>query len=445
MNINLEQLPHCQAVMRIEVPADKVTSERKSITNAFANQAKIPGFRKGKVPQSLIEKRFEKDIAEELESRLVNQGFQEGVKKEELKVITITGIEERAFHPDDTFTFTANVLLAPDFELPDYKNITVQVPRIDISDDNVEQSLENLRQRFADFNDLENQPVEMGGFAVIDYEGSLDGTPLADEFPQAGAYLAKGQDFWLNIAEQSFLPGFCDGLVGANVDDKREVELTLPEDFPFEPLQGKTVKYDVVIKAVKEQILPELDDELAGKIEEGKTLDEIRDAIRTQMTQEAENRNEELKTNQIITWLSERLDFDIPDELVHSETQRQINDIVQRSQQSGVAEDELRQHEQEIINNASGQARMNVKTSFILDEIAEAESITVGQQELLQQINLMAAQYQTPVKKLITQLQKSNSIGRVENQIRVRKTLDFLRSNASVEEVEPPEESEETA
>lgn len=431
--------------MRVEVPAEKVTSERKSITRAFANQARIPGFRKGKVPQALIEKRFEKDIAEELESRLVNQGFQEGVKKQELKVITITGIEDRAFHPDDTFTFTANILLAPDFELPEYKGITVQIPRVEITDENVEQALENLRQRFADFNDIENQPVEMGGFAVIDYEGYVDDTPVAQAFPQAGAYLAKGEDFWLNITEQSFLPGFCADLVGANVDDKRDVEVTLPDDFPFEALRGNTIKYDVTIKSIKEQILPPLDDELAGKIEEGKTLDEIREAIRDQMTRERENQNEELKTNQIITWLTEKLDFDIPDELVHSETQRQINDIVQRSQQSGVAEEELRKHEGEIINNASGQARMNVKTSFILDEIAEAESISVNQQELLQQINLMAAQYQTPVKKLISQLQKSNGIGRIENQIRVRKTLDFLRSNASVEEVEPPDETETSA
>jgi trigger factor len=440
MNINLDHLSHCQAVMRIEVPADKVTTERKSITNSFANQARIPGFRKGKVPQSLIERRFEKDIAEELESRLVNQGFKEGVDKENLKVITITGIQDQSFHPDDTFTFTAEMLLAPAFELPEYKGITVQVPPIEITTEQIDESLENLRQRFAEFNDLEDKPIEMGGFAVIDYHGSIDGKPLTDDFPQAGAYLAKGEDFWLNVAEESFLPGFCEKLVGAAIGEKREVEITLPDDFPMEDLRGLQVKYDVEVKGIKEQVLPELDDELAGKIDEGKTLDEIRELIREQMTQERQQQSEELKTNQIITWLNERLDFDIPDELVNSETQRQINDIVQRSQQRGVDEDELRQHEQEIISNASGQARMNVKTSFILDEIAEAEDITVNQQELLQSISQMAAQHQMPVKKLIAQLQKSNGLGRIETNIRVRKTLDFLRSNASVEEVEPPEE-----
>ncbi len=142
MNITLEQLPQCQATLHVEVPPDTVGSERKAITRAFLLQARIPGYRPGKAPISLIEKRYARDIQDELESRLLNEGFREGVKKDALNVISITAVRNQSFNPDDSFSFTAEILLAPDFELPEYKGIKVEVPRFKVGDGDIDESLE---------------------------------------------------------------------------------------------------------------------------------------------------------------------------------------------------------------------------------------------------------------------------------------------------------------
>ncbi|NOY00167.1 MAG: trigger factor [Verrucomicrobia bacterium] len=441
MNITLEKQPDCRVGAHIEVPADAVNSERDTIVASFAAQAKVPGYRPGKIPRSIIEKRFAKGIEEELRERLIRSGCSSASDKEEQDVLGVGKVEDATFHPDQTFTFKAELIIAPEFKLPEYKGIEVKLESTDVNPDEIDATLENLRERFADFKDVEGSVAE-GNFAIIDYKAKLDGKLLSEEEYEVGA-LAENEGFWVKIDEESFLPGFAKQLIGMKSGDSKEVTITLDDEFSFEDLRGKELVYDVQLKEVKQQELPELNDELAEKIEPGKTLEEIRTLIEENMKNEKGTRRQDSMTDQILSHLSEDLDFELPEHLVHGETQRMVNTMVQQGQQNGMADDAIMEHQEQIMSNAAVSAKSNVKTTFILEQIAKEENIEASDDDVRQQVAMMAAQSGRPVKKIVRELRDSNGFDDIRHRVTIGRTLDFLRSNASVTEVEAETGSDE--
>ena len=301
--------------------------------------------------------------------------------------------------------------------------------------------MENLRERFADFKDVEGSASE-GDFAIVDYKGKLDGKLLSEEEFEVGA-LAENEGFWVKIDAESFLPGFAMQLTGMKAGDSKEVTITLGDDFAFEDLRGKELVYDVELKELKQQELPELNDELAEKIEPGKKLDDIRLLIEENMKSEKEKRRQESMTEQILSYLAEDLDFELPEHLVHGETQRMVNTMVEQGQQNGMADEAIMEHQEQIMTNAAVSAKSNVKTTFILEQIAQEEKIEASDDDVRQQVAMMAAQSGRPVKKIVRELRDSNGFDDIRHRITIGRTLDFLRSNASVTEVEAETESAE--
>ncbi len=445
MNTTVERLPECKATMRVEIPADKVAAERKKLVAGYTGQAKIPGFRPGKAPASVIEKRYGKDINAKLQDDLVNEGCRTGVKENELTVISVDDVADIAFNDDGTFTFVASMTTSPTFELPDYKGIPIKVPRVEVTDEDVDKTIENYRERLADFNDIEGRPVQQGDLAVIDYTGTIDGQPVGEVLPKATAYIAQNSDYWIKVDPASFLPGFTDQLVGMNQGDEKKVAVTLPEDFPLKDAVGREIEYAVTVKEIKEQVLPEVDDEFAAKVQPGKTLAELREAITEQMNAQTAAKIEEYKAEQIIAYLSNQLDFELPAELVKNETQNKVNEMVDRGQKSGMEDGQIEEQQEQIFAAAGQQARNNVKASFILGKVATAEKLEVTQNELLHRIQGLADRYQTPIKKFIKQLQENNQIGRIREGMLFGKAIEFLKAEATVTEVDPEELKAEEA
>lgn len=437
MKFIVEQLPDCRASMRVDVPAETVATQKKQIVKLFSQQAKIPGFRPGKVPSHVIEKRYAKEIADELKDRLVRMGCQEGIKKEGLDVINVTDIRDDEFI-DGGFAFTAQLQTAPAFELPDYKNIPVSVPKVDVTEHDVDHQMDHWRQRLATFEDAEEgHALEMGDYAVLTFEGAFEGKPLAEVSDKAG-YMAKGVEQWLRLDEQAFLPGFCEQLLGLKKDDKKEFDIGLPEEMPIEELKGANLTYNVEVKGVKVQVLPEWTDELAAKVAGDATVESLREQARAQLKAQQEQQRQSEMTTELIEYFDTKLEFELPEGVVASETQRQVNDLVQRGQSQGLSNEQLMEQQQDIFKHAATQAQVNVKTGFILQQIAEKEKIEATQDEILGQIAQMAHQSGTPIKKYIKHLQKADAIGQIANRIVTAKTLDFLRENANVTEVDRP-------
>jgi len=440
MNITLETQPNCRAVLRIDIPAADVQQERDRVTGDYAKHARIPGFRPGKAPRHVVAKRYEREIGEEVQNALVRLGYQEAAKRGEVDILSVLGVREQSLHPDNHFTFTLEVSTVPKFELPDYKGIPVKLPRVEVTDADVDHDLLHLRERYQTFQDVEREAT-LGDYVVLHAEGAVDGTPVAESHPDAPAFLKKIEGNWFELtSEESFLPGFFAALVGIKKDETREVTTPLPEDFGFEPLRGKTIVMQVKCDSVKESQLPALDEDFAKKVNPEWDLERLRNEVRIGITHRREQSRENAKGNQVIQHLAEKLEFELPQDLVNREAQRRTNDIAMNAMRSGMEQDKIMEVQDQIVGAATQQARQNVKVSFILGEVAKRENLTVRQEQLTQALGRIAAQQRIQPKKLLADARNNGLIEKLQEDILLENAVQFLKDNAAVEDTEPEKE-----
>jgi trigger factor len=434
MNIVVEKQPKCVAILRVEIPAEKVTGERNRIVRSYLTKSRIPGFRPGKAPLAIIEKRYGKDISDELQSQLINEAYDEALRQESLKVLDFGVPEGVTQHPDGSFSFQTTLILAPDVQLPEYKGIAVTVPPAAVPDEEVAQQLESLRERFADFQPIEGRSADMGDFAVIDYSSTVNGQPTEEFLGKPAGYLSGREGFWMRLDEKSFLPGFCAQVVGMNPGETRTITVTLPEDFPLAELRNSEMLFTTTLNELKLSILPELDDELAKRLAPDKTMDEIKSLILENMQFERQRKINDLKVNQIVAHFNAQVDFELPDELITQETQTQADSMVERGIQSGMTEDEVQSQQAEIFATAEHQAVSNLRTNFILQEIARAENITVDDKELVSHLVQIASSRKLAPKKFIKDMQRAGRINNIRQSMTIGKAIDFLVEHANVQE-----------
>jgi trigger factor len=436
MNVEVENLPNCIASLRIELPPDFVTKEWNEVVKGFRQVARIPGFRPGKAPPNVVEAKFRKEIQEELTKKLVSETTREAIREKGLKVLSISEVDEVEFTPERVLRFTATLITSPEFELPEYKGIQVKLPPDGVTDDEVEQSLQKLRERQATFSDVEGRAVEMNDFAVIDYAATLDGRPLLEAEPKAPKILGGGTDFWIKLDENTFLKGFSDRLVGMQTGETRTFDLTIPEDYAVAELAQRALNFNVTLKGIKSMQLPELTDEFASQVVQGLTLEQLKETLKQQLFVEKERRLQSLKQSQIVDYLASQVECELPQSFVKDETRRIMSEIVQHNQNRGISEDVLRENQKDIITAASRSARDRLKANFILSRIAEKEGIEVKPQELRARVQILADQYRVKYEKMMAELEEKRAIGQVREEVLIGKVLDFLTSNANVE-IEP--------
>src|SRR5215468_9431078 len=311
MKVEVEKQPGSVSTLQIELPPEEVSKEWDAIASSFARFAKIPGYRPGKAPRAVIEKRFRKEIQEELTKKLVSKSYHEAIEQEQLRVASLTNIEDVEFGEDKSMRFRATVVTAPEFELPDYKKIPVQLPDTKISEKEVEEALERLRDQSADFVDVPERALQMGDFAVLDFEGSIENKPISEIAPHASKNLHGGKKFWLHLAPESFLPKFCEQLIGLKPGETRLVIVDFPNDFPVKEPAAKKADYAVTLREIKERVLPAIDDALATKLVPSKTLPELRQMIEHDIEHAKEHDAERVKEAQIVKFLHERTQFEL--------------------------------------------------------------------------------------------------------------------------------------
>ena len=436
MKITVERQSNCAAKLSVEIPSDQLKGERQKIIRAFSSQARIRGFRAGKVPRTVIEKRFGEQITAELEQRMMQNALNEAAEKEDLRVIDARPPEDVVHHPDGALSFSSDLTIAPEFELPDYKGIVLEIPDRAITDEDIETELQNVRTRYADYADITDRPVQAGDFAVIDYKSQLEGKPTEEAVGQSVGYLGGGDDYWLKMEDDSILPGFSKSLEGATLNEERDFKCLVPEEFPIEELRGLELDFHVTLKGIKEQALPDLTDELAAEILPGADVKGLTEAIRGNLEQQLNQQIEELKVSQLLDKLTTMVKFDLPPELLKAETQGQADEMVERGIGSGMSEDEIEGRQDEIFAAASQRAQMNLKTDFLLQRIAEEEEIQLTQEELANRVASMANQAKKPIKTFAEELQKSGRLRGLQHSMLLSKTIDFLLEHAKVDDIE---------
>lgn len=439
MNIAVEKQPKCIAILNVEVPSADVAAKRQSITSSYASQAKLPGFRPGKAPKTVIEKRFGKQISEELTEALFGEACDKALETENLKVLDFGFPDNINERPDGSIAFETRLILAPEFTLPVYKGIEIKAPTTEVTDEEINTQLESIRERLADFEDVTDRAIQTDDIAVVDFTTTLDGQSLTDAIGEKGQYLAKRENHWLPVKEGSFLPGYAEQLVGSKQGDQKDVTITLDDSFPFEELRGKSIVLHTTVQGIKAPKLPELNDDFAEKLIPGKTIDEIKAVIRENMGMEKIKQINELKVSQIVEKLNIAINFELPEEIVKREVQNQANTLVEQGSQQGASDEDILKQQEEIFSVATKRAVTNLRTNFLLQEIAQAEKISVSDADLLGHISQIAQQRKQPIKKVIKDLQKNRQIQSIRNSMLISQTIDFLVEQAIVTEVSAEE------
>jgi trigger factor len=438
MNATLETLPNCLATLRVEVGAEVLHQVRDKVVRGYVKQARIPGFRPGKTPRALVEKRFTKDIAEQTESDLISESLTSAIREKGLRVLRVSGVEDVKSDPAG-FSFSATLVTVPDFEIPQYKGITVEIPVVTEAqkEDAVDKTIEDLRARQADFVDLaDDRGAEMEDFVVVDYRGTIGGRPVHEVFPKVGQILSSNEGFWVRMTEEAFFPGFCGHLLAARPGDVRAFQIEVPADFPVEGFGGQKLDYEVILKEIKVRVLPELNDEFAAILAPGKSLAELREMVREELLRRHVAELETLKRDQVMERLIADVECELPEDMARAETNQVLSEVVKENQSRGVSEELLRENEKELVSSASQTARNRLKGSFILSRIAEMENVVPTREEVLGRIAGIAQRADMSLENAIKEVSRRSMIQQIENDIVTNKALDLVVSHAVITEVQ---------
>jgi trigger factor len=431
MNVAIEEISACRKRVKIEVPANRVNEAFERLTDDFQKVVRIPGFRPGHAPRGMVQKRYQKEIEDELRRTLVPTVYQEAVKTKNLHVVSQPEIEDLKYQKGLSLSFSTLIEVAPEFQLPNYKGLPVHKQDTEVTAADVDKTIESLLEQRAEFEDITGRPAQTEDFAVINYKGEIDGRPLAEAVPDA-RNLAGSEGFWLWLKDGMFLPGFVDQVLGQNLDETRSIEVTIPSDFPNESLREKKVTYQVELKQIKIKKLPELNDGLTQEMFQTDVAG-LKTRIEEDLSARKKDSAEQQQKREIVEQLLKAATFELPASLVEAETQETMYSIVAENQARGIALDLLEEKKEEIYGNASKSAQELVKLSFILGRVADLEKVTVTQEDISNFIVNLAYRQQSPVDKVVESIRKNGSIGKIQNRILNQKTLDFILQQAAIQ------------
>ena len=437
MKVTTEQKETCIVDLHIELPPERFQSEWAEVGNEYRRLATLPGFRKGKAPLSAIERKYGQEIEQEVTRKLIDGAVREAFTEQKLVPIQSPNVRDVKLEGDRSLRFTATIVTRPPLNLPEYKGLEISVEKKEVSEADVEQFLEGLRGDLADFTTVEGKAVAMGDFAILDYEGSIEGKGLAETYPDLQPTYAGRKNFWLKLEEDRPIPGLAAGLVGMKGGETRDVSVTFPTEFGEEKLRGYKVAYKVTLHEVKERVLPALDDAFADKLSPGSTLEKIRTQVRERLQTNAEQNFASAVRGEVVKQLLAKVTVDTPSSMVQQESATILKEIIRENQQRGVSEEEIRGHQEELLGAAHQSAGDKVKLNFILGEIVSKEEIGVSREELAWRITSMAEHYRMAPQKLIKELQKHGAIHGIEEEIALGKALDTVVSHAKVNGEEP--------
>jgi trigger factor len=431
MNITVEDVAPCKKRLKIEVPANRVKQAYDRVADDFQKEARIPGFRPGHAPRTVVLKKFHKDIESEAQRTLVPEAYQEAITEKKLRVVSQPEIEDLKYQAGLSLSFSTVVELVPDFKLPAYKGIVLKKQDTEVKDEEIEKTLKSLADQRANFEDAVERPLVMDDFAVISYTGKLDGQPLIELVPEA-KNLAHNPNFWLWMRAEGFLPKFAEQCLGMKKGETRTVEVEFPADFPQAELAGKKAQYEVELKEIKVKQAPVLDDTFAQEVAK-MNLADLKTRVRENMEQEKKNQASAAARTEIIQTLISAIEFELPPSAVDEETHATVYDIVAENQARGVPAAVLEEKKDEIFSNAARAARESVKFKFIAAQIAENEKIEVTNDQMLQHLAFLAQREGITLEKMVDRVRKNNAFGVVRRQLLRQAVLDFLLKEAKSE------------
>jgi trigger factor len=425
----------------VEIPAADVARETETLIQKYQKLARIPGFRTGHAPASIIKQRFAEGIKSDVVDALVPRYFRKETDKLGLMPVSQPRVTDLHVHDGEPLRFKASFEVMPTIRVEDYKELRADKPAISVTDEEVEQSLKNLQEQRATFTTIEGSPLADGDFAQV----SLDGQPKDAEGgsinPAASGSTKSGStkpgptgsnpvhmdDILVEIGGQGTMPEFTENLRGASAGDERTFDVVYPQDFSDQRLAGKTFTYTVQVKAIKQKTLPELNDQFAKELGEFANLEEVRKRIREGMESEKKNIAEREAKNKLVAELVKRNDFEVPEALVENQIDLRLERGLRALAAQGMKSEDMKKMDLHRLRAGQrDQAVEEVKAALLLEKIAEEEKIEVSDAEIDREVVALAEQSKQSPEIIRSRLTREGALDRIRNRIRNDKTLDFL-------------------
>ncbi len=412
----------CQRELIIEVPADVVKAETENLIQRYAKVARIPGFRKGKVPAGVIRQRFAEDIKSEMVEHLVPRYFREEVQKQGISPVSQPRVTDLHLHEGEPLRFTARFEVFPEFKVAPYDDIKVETIDTNISEEEVETALNNLREQQATYTPVEEERgLEDGDFGVVSFKG----TPKDGE---ADAKPVEVEEIMVEIGGSNTIAEFSENLRGGKPGETRTFDVTYAEDFGDKRLAGKTITYEINIKSIKRKSVPELNDDFAKELSpDFNSVEDLRNRIRENMQAEKQHTAEHQGKDKIVEELVNRNDFPIPEVMVNEQVDLRLERGLRALAAQGMNTEDMKKMDFGRLRSGQHEAALReVRAALILEQIADHEKIAVGDEEVDHEVEMLALQSKQPMEKVRARLTEDGGLDRIRHRLRNEKALDFL-------------------
>jgi trigger factor len=417
----------CRRELDLEIPATEVQKAIERVAREFARVARVPGFRPGKAPIPLIRRRFADDIKGEVLQSLLPEQIDKAVKDQKLVPITQPQVDHVDYAEDRPLKFRASFEVLPEFELGAYKGVQVEVEKAQVSDADVDKTIETMRERAATFVALEDRALESGDYAQL----KLVGTPIGGGEP------LMADNVLCNIGAEETLEAFTQNLLGAKPGEQRRFEVEYPADYPDKKLAGKKYTYSADVVAVKQKKLPELNDEFAKDVSDVQTLDELRAKVRQELEKEIDQRHSAAVSDAVLAKIVAAHDFPVPEALVENQMDVRLERAVRALAAQGVDPRAVNVDWVAMRRRQHPRAIEDVKAELLLDRIATAENIEATDEETDREIARIAERSGESVPAIRASLTKQGALDRMKSKLRSEKTLEWLQKNAEIKTREP--------
>ena len=413
--------------LKLVVDSSKFEEAINKAYNKTKSKFNVQGFRKGKAPRKIIERLYGVEVFyEEAIDMVLPEVYGAALKEHDIDPVDYPEVDIEEINKGEDVVFTAIVEVMPEFEVTEYKGIEVEKKEYNVQEEDIQKELDDLLEKGARMIAVEDRPVKDEDMIIFDYKGMIDGV----------AFEGGSAERWsLTVGSEQFIPGFEEQLVGKNIGEQAEVNVTFPEDYHSEDLAGKDAVFEVIIHEIKEKEMPQLDDEFAKDVSEFDTLDELKNNIKENLEKEAGGKSEQELRNRIIELVSDRIDIKIPDAAVEKQVDNMLMDFGYNLQYQGLNLEYYLQAtgitEESLREQMRPDATKTVKNELVIEKIGEQENIVATDEDIDEQIEKMANQYGQDLKEMRTKLGEQD-LKSVREGIIFKKTVDFLVENAEI-------------
>ncbi len=425
MSLQVEKLEKNMAKLTIEVSAEELDKAIEGAYQKSKNKISIPGFRKGKAPRKMIEQMYGKEVFyEDAANALIPEAYDKALEECTEDIVSSPKIEVTQIEAGKPFIFTAEVALKPEVTLGKYKGVKVDKIEVEVTEADVDAEVNRERESNARTITIEDRAVKDGDMTVIDFEGFVDGVAFEG---------GKGENYPLTIGSGAFIPGFEEALIGANLNEETDVNVTFPEDYQASELAGKPAVFKCTVKEIKEKQLPELDDEFASEVSEFDTLAEYREDVKKKLAEKKETEAKNAKEDAVIDAIIEEAQMEIPDAMLETQQRQMLDDFAQRMQAQGLSMEQYMQFTgltpAALLEQIKPQALKRIQSRLVLEAVVAAEKLEASEEEFEEEVKVMAEAYQMEADK-VKELLGENGKKQVMQDICVKKAVTFVVDNA---------------